>query len=49
VKSAHALSLPIFSINDDEHYLNLTTLLNNNSIKTIAYIDINKDFISFPS
>jgi lipoprotein len=37
--------IPIFSINDDEHYLNLTTLLNNNSIKTIAYIDINKDFI----
>ena len=26
--------IPIFSINDDEHYLNLTTLLNNNSIKT---------------
>ena len=37
--------IPIFSINDDEHYLNLTPLLNNNSIKTIAYIDINKDFI----
>ena len=37
--------IPIFSINDDEHYLNLTPLLNNNYIKTISYIDINKDFI----